>query len=421
MEPFDRLSREHHTDVLIIGGGMAGVLCAYFLKAAGVSCLLVEANRIGSGVTGRTTAKITVQHGLCYQKLEKQYGLSAAQSYLQANQEALNQYKELCAGIACDFTPRDSYVYSLNGRSRLERELATLSRLHSDAVFDASPNLPFATAGAVRFPNQAQFHPLKFLRQISKGLPIYEHSRVLAFHGKTVLLDGAQVKADKIIIATHFPMLNKHGMYFLKLYQSRSYCLALEGAPLPDGMYVDESGKGLSFRSWGNLLLLGGGGHRTGSSGSSVDPEEAARQLYPNARVRTRWATQDCMSLDGIPYIGRYSSRTPDLYVATGFNKWGMTGSMVAAQVLTQLICTGSSPYKRLFSPSRTMLHKQLFSNAAEATGRLLLPTAKRCPHMGCALKWNSHEHSWDCPCHGSRFDADGRLLNGPATGDLPK
>ena len=225
--------------------------------------------------------------------------------------------------------------------------------------------------------------------------------------------------AEKIIVATHFPLLNKHGGYFMKLYQDRSYVLALKNAPVMDGMYRDADQKGLSFRSWRDLLLLGGGSHRTGKEGGGWRELEAfARRHYPTAQVEARWATQDCMSLDGVPYIGQYSKTTPNLYVATGFNKWGMTSAMAAATILTDLVQGKDNPYAEVFAPSRRSLRPQLFVNAAEATLNLLTPTAPRCPHMGCALKYNRAERSWDCPCHGSRFQEDGRLIDNPATDD---
>ena len=195
--------------------------------------------------------------------------------------------------------------------------------------------------------------------------------------------------------------------------------LALKNAPVMDGMYRDADQKGLSFRSWRDLLLLGGGSHRTGKEGGGWRELEAfARRHYPTAQVEARWATQDCMSLDGVPYIGQYSKTTPNLYVATGFNKWGMTSAMAAATILTDLVQGKDNPYAEVFAPSRRSLRPQLFVNAAEATLNLLTPTAPRCPHMGCALKYNRAERSWDCPCHGSRFQEDGRLIDNPATDD---
>ena len=223
----------------------------------------------------------------------------------------------------------------------------------------------------------------------------------------------------KIIIATHFPIDNKHGAYFAKLYQHRSYVLSLEGAEPLQGMYVDETGTGLSFRKYGNQLLLGGGGHRTGKKGGGwQELERFARKYYPSARITAKWATQDCMSLDGMPYIGLYSRSTPDLYVVTGFSKWGMSSSMVASAILADMVQGKKNPYSGLFSPSRKLYKPQLAANLWESAVGLLTPTVPRCPHLGCALKYNAAEHSWDCPCHGSRFDPHGKLLDNPATDD---
>ena len=270
------------------------------------------------------------------------------------------------------------------------------------------------------FPKQAQFHPLKFLSGIAKGLNICEHTKVLELTGSTAVTNHGHITAKHIIVTTHFPFLNKHGSYFLKLYQHRSYVLGLQhAAPVP-AMYADESLTGLSFRMYHDCLLLGGGSHRTGKPGGSFGELEAfVGKNYPNAKQLYRFATQDCMSLDSVPYIGSYSKRTPTLYVATGFNKWGMTSSMVAARLLCDLILEKQTPYKELFSPARSILYPQLFVNAFESTAGLLTPSKKRCPHLGCALKWNTEEHTWDCPCHGSRFQENGQLIDNPATDDL--
>jgi hypothetical protein len=195
---------------------------------------------------------------------------------------------------------------------------------------------------------------------------------------------------------------------------------ALENAQTFPGMFVDEAADGLSFRSHNGLLIMGGGSHRTGKPGGGWEElERAAEAYFPGASIRSRWATQDCMSLDGIPYIGRYSPRTADIFVATGFNKWGMTTSMVAANILTDMVLNRHNPYTELFSPSRSILHRQLAINTFEAITNLLNFGKKRCPHMGCALKWNPQEHTWDCPCHGSRFEENGELIDNPATTDL--
>jgi len=417
---FPQLMGDAETDVLIIGGGMAGILCAHFLREAGVAYLLAEGGVIGGGITKNTTAKITAQHGLLYHKLLKSAGEERAGKYLAANQQAVADYRGLCAGIDCDFEEQDAYVYSLRDRGVIEKEVSALRRLGCNAAFADGLPLPFAIAGAVRFPGQAQFHPLKFLAAIAKGLNIHARTYVKELApGKAVTARGT-IRAKHIIVATHFPFLNRHGGCFLKLYQRRSYVIALENAAEAGGMYLEEKRGGLSFRNHGGLLLVGGGGHKTGAKGGNWQALRAfAARAYPNAREAFAWAAQDCMTLDGVPYIGHYGGSARGLYVAAGFNKWGMTSSMAAARLLTDLVLGRGSEYAEVFSPQRGMCKPRLLVNGLNAAANLLTPSLKRCPHMGCALKWNPAERSWDCPCHGSRFDEGGALLDNPATRGL--
>jgi len=414
---FDPLCGSMRTDVLIIGGGMAGILCAYMLDRAGVDYALVEGGRVCGGVSGCTTAKITVGHGVTYSKLIKKYGTDIARAYLEANTKALVKYRDICKGTDCDFEEKVSAVYSLSDRGKIEKEAAALERIGCRARFTRETELPFDVAGAVEIEGQAQFHPLKFAYAATRKLRIFEKSKVTELRGTEAVTSRGTIRAERIIVATHFPFINKHGAYFLKMYQHRSYVLAMKNAQDMNRMYVDESDRGFSFRRYGDILLLGGGGHRTGKSGGSYTELEAfSKKYYPDAQEVCRWATQDCMSLDGMPYIGHYSKATPDLYVASGFNKWGMTGAMVAADILCDLVRGRENEYAHVFSPSRGMLTPQLAINAVESVSGLLTPTAPRCPHLGCALKYNRAEHSWDCPCHGSRFSEDGELLDNPAT-----
>ena len=419
---FERLEGDRKTDVLIIGGGMAGILCACLLHRAGVPYVLAEADTVCSGITKNTTAKITSQHGLIYRRLIRTFGVQRAKDYLLANQEALQKYRELCRNIDCDFEEKSAYVYALDNRRKLEQELTALDKLGFCGELAERIPLPFPTAGAVRFRNQAQFHPLKFVSALSRDLHIYEHTEVRELAGTTAVTDRGRISAEKIIVATHFPFLNKHGSYFIKLYQRRSYVIAMERAADVDGMYIDEAEDGLSFRNHGGLLLIGGGGHRTGRRGGAWrELRDVAGRYYPGAAEKYHWATQDCMTLDGVPYIGPYSASTANLYVAAGFNKWGMTSSMVAAMILSDLVQGKQTPYGDVFSPSRSILRPQLAVNGLEAVVSLLPPTARRCPHLGCALKWNPQERTWDCPCHGSRFTEAGKRIDNPATGDLPR
>lgn len=413
---FESLKGNKKCDVLIIGGGMAGILCAHYLKNAGVDAIVAEARSVADGTTKNTTAKITSLHSLIYSHLVLTYGKEKAQMYYNANEEAIREYKSLCENIECDFEVKSAYTYSLKSRALIEREVRCAEDIGAACSFSEKAELPFEIKGAVKFPHQAQFNPLKFISAIVKDLNIFENTFVKKIENGAAITDHGAIEAEKIIVCTHFPFLNKHGAYFLKLYQHRSYVTAFENVPTLHGMYVDEAMKGMSLSSYKNVLLIGGGGHRTGKEGEAwLGIEKLAEEYYPLAKENCHWSAQDCMSLDKIPYIGRYSNRTPNLYVATGFNKWGMTHSLVAAKLLCDMVQGIKNDYSELYSPQRKIIHPQLFVNGIETTINLLSPTTRRCPHLGGALKWNKHEHTWDCPCHGSRFSKEGELIDNPA------
>ena len=407
------------TDVLIIGGGIAGLLCGYMLQQNGVDCTIIEAERICSGVTADTTAKITVQHGLIYHKLINKYGIETAQLYFTAQNNALEKFRALNHEVRCDFSEQNAFVYSLRNRVEIENEANALRKIGCSAIFAEKVNLPFHVKGAVCVPRQGQFHPLQFLRHIAKNLKIYEYTRALEIRSSEVTTNRGKILADSIIVTTHFPFIDSHGWYFLKMHQHRSYVLGLQGVPDVNGMYVDAALTGLSFRNADGLLLLGGGGHRTGKKGGNwAQLSDFARTNFPEAKEVFRWGTQDCITLDGLPYVGQYAKNTPNLYVATGFNKWGMTNAMAAATVLTDLILGKDNPCAGIFDPGRRIFHTQLAVNIVHSVLGMITPTTPRCPHLGCALRYNKQERSWDCPCHGSRFSEDGKLLDAPANKD---
>ena len=267
---------------------------------------------------------------------------------------------------------------------------------------------------------QAHFHPLKFLFSIARGLKIYENTRVLKLNKNGAETEKGSVRAEKIIVATHFPFIDKYGFYFAKMHQHRSYVLALENAPQLDGMYVDECDKGLSFRNYKNLLLLGGGGHRTGKSGGSFkELEEFKNKYFVGSKEVCRFATQDCITLDGVAYIGNYTKLRQDLYVSTGFNKWGMSNAFLSATLLCDEILGKHNNFAEVFKPCRSILHPKLATNLLETVTNFIKPTTPRCSHLGCALKYNKYEHTWDCACHGSRFTKTGEVIDGPANKDI--
>lgn len=417
---FPSLKENKRTGVLIIGAGITGILTAYLFHRQGIPYILVEKDTICSHTTGNTTAKLTFQHSLIYDKLLKSLGEHKAKIYYQANNEALSLYRKICHSIDCDFETKTNFVYSTKDKKKLHKELEAASKLGIDMKFTDSVPLPLDTVGAVYCENQAQFNPLKFLFAIAKDLNIFENTHIVKVEGNTAFTDKYKITADNIVFTTHFPFIDRHGFYFMKLYQSRSYVIALEKASDIDGMYIDESDKGLSFRNYKDLLFIGGSNHRTGKKSEAYQGLRSfAREHYPTLKEAYHWAAQDCMSLDSMPYIGNYSKNTANWYTATGFNKWGMTGAMVAANLLRNTICGIDNSYAEVFTPARTIIKPQLFINTAETAISLITPLPKRCSHLGCALKYNKYEHSWDCACHGSRFDEKGRIIENPANKNI--
>ncbi|MCL2213085.1 MAG: FAD-dependent oxidoreductase [Oscillospiraceae bacterium] len=412
--PCPSLTGEVTTDALVIGGGMCGVLTAHMLKESGVDCLLVEGGTVGRGTSGNTTAKITAQHGLLYSALMKRRGVEVAQQHYAASMDAVETFATLSQQHPCDFERKTAYIYSRASLGKLEEEAEAYSRLGISSDI-ATPSLPFSTAGAVAMENQAQFNPLMLLYGLAKELQIYENTLVQRINGNVAYTSGGKITAKKIVLATHFPMVNIPGLYFLKLYQHRSYVAAVRDTAPVDGMYLDHQSGGLSFRTYGDLLLVGGGGHKTGQKGGGfAELRNFVERTYPTAKIEYSWAAQDTMSLDGLPYIGRHSMGKSHLYVACGFGKWGMTGSMLAAQSLRDMIVHGNEK-RNIYRPNRSIFTSQLPKNIGSAVVGLASVGGPRCTHMGCKLKYNAAEKSWDCPCHGSRYGCSGEVLNNPA------
>lgn len=413
------------TEIAIIGGGLVGILTAFYLGKEGRQAVVLEASKIGSGQTEGTTAKITSQHNLIYQKLLTDHGVTAMNLYARSNQQAIQEYERLIKehSISCCFEKKPAFLYTMEQPDAIHLEAMAARKAGIPASEVTDTELPFTIKRALCFLDQASFHPLKFLEALSSTLTIFEQTPVLSVKGHTLTTPNGQITAKKIIFACHYPFPLIPGYYFSRMYQDRSYVVALCQAPSLEGMYLGIDNGGLSLRTTGQYLLLGGQGHRTGNPKNS--PYEtlasSAHYLFPESRVVCQWSAQDCITLDSLPYIGRFSHKTSDWYIATGFGKWGMTLSMVSALLLTDLICGYASPYEALYSPLRFRLRAstpRLITHMAESSKGLLkglVPGTMRCPHMGCRLSWNAAESTWDCPCHGSRFDRMGQLITGPA------
>lgn len=420
-------------DIVIIGGGMSGILCSWLLKEAGKKSIVLEAASIGSGQTGGTTAKITAQHGLIYSRLSETVGDEAASRYGRANMSAIEEYERIISekGIECNFERLPAFLYSNteNGASKLEKERSAAVRAGIPASIVYETKLPFPVKMALKFQDQAQFEPMKFLYVLAEELDIYENTKVLKVSDHCVRTKFGCVNAEKIVFATHFPFQNWPGFYFARMYQDRSYVLAFipEQRILLDGMYYGVDEDGLSFRNVNDIVLMGGMGHRTGAC-QTLSPydrlRERAKKIFGDFTEAAAWSAQDCMTLDSIPYIGTFSENRRNWYVATGFGKWGMSGSMVSAMVIRDLILGKDTPEWNVFSPQRSMgaaAYGNLLRNMVHTAKNFLVPGGPRCSHLGCRLKWNRSEKTWDCPCHGSRFGKEGNLLDAPARKDIKR
>lgn len=440
----NELPKNMQVNTLVIGAGMAGVLTAYFLQKKGIEVMLVEAKSIASGQTQNTTAKITSQHDIFYDKFIKKAGRKRAKFYAIANEEAIRLYQKIIEEekIDCDFEEKSAYLYTTDATQieTLKNEARAAKSLGIDATFingDKITELPFRIEGAVCFEKQAQFHPLKFIRHLAETLTMYENTKVLSVNGHMVTTDKGKIRAENIVFATHYPITNVPGFYFLRQHQERSYVVALKGVKKLNGMYYGIDEGGLSFRSRGDTLLLGGGAHRTGicmcKNGKVIRSKigytylkEMAQKYYKDHEEIAVWSAQDCMPHDEMSFIGKYSIFRPYWYVATGFKKWGMTSSMVSAMILSSKICEEKSMYEKTFSPQRFLFRAgiknfliDLLESIKGLSKGLFSRKEKRCSHMGCKLEWNNEEDSFDCPCHGSRYSKDGNLLDNPAQMDL--
>ncbi|MGI6421974.1 MAG: FAD-dependent oxidoreductase [Syntrophomonadaceae bacterium] len=480
---YPQLNEDTTVDVAIIGGGIVGISSAYMLNQAGLQVAVIEADRILNGTTGHTTAKITSQHGIIYSTLKKQIGRELAMQYAEANQNAIRQIAKTVGEkqIPCDFKWCPAYIYTQSDKyvQDLADESEDAKDLGIKASFLDTVPLPFEVKAALRFDEQAQFHPLKYLKALArecsdKGALIFENTEALDIDqaGKPVIAsrNGHKVYASKVIIATHFPFFDGGGLYFSKMYQDKSYVVAAQiEEKFPDGMFISAEDPTRSLRSQpmedGELVLFGGEHHKTGhGEDTNLHYEQLIKFAQENFSLREilyRWSTQDCMTIDQLPYVGHLTPRSPHIYVATGFGKWGMTNGTAAAMILSDLILKGDNPWATVYSPSRffstgSSLKTFIIQNANVAKdllsgklGQLSPPRELKngeaqvvnyegnrigvykdedgqvhmvdttCTHLGCELAWNSAEKTWDCPCHGSRFSYEGDIVEGPAINRL--
>jgi glycine/D-amino acid oxidase-like deaminating enzyme/nitrite reductase/ring-hydroxylating ferredoxin subunit len=478
---YPQLQGDFEVDVAVVGAGITGITTAILLKRAGKRVALLDAKRIGLGATGYTTAKITSGHGVVYSQLTDTFGEDGAKVYAESNQAAIERIAEL--GTDCDFERKDNYVFAQQPeeREQLEREAEAMQKLGLPASFVTETPLPFDTAGAVKLEQQAQFHPRKYLLRLAETIPgdgshLFENTRArFVNRGEpcTVETERGNVNATDVVLATHLPFMDR-GLFFTKAQPHRSYAVAapIDPAQAPEGMFINAGLPTRSIRTIrdGDRLLVqtGGHGHKPGASGEDerqrYDVLEAfLREHWPQAGpVEFRWSTQDYMSLDRVPYVGRLHRRAQHVFVATGYSKWGMTAGTVAAEILSDTILGRESPWAALYDSKRlepratalkfakenaTTGFRFLAQRLARAEKRapdeldagegaiLRIGGLKRavykdeggamhvlspvCRHLWCYVEWNEAERSWDCPCHGSRYTGEGRLIQGPSVQDL--
>lgn len=470
-------------DVAVIGGGIVGLIAADLLKKAGLTVAVIERDRILEGVTGHTTAKVTAGHGVKYSELLSSFGEDGARTYAASNTAALEYIALLVEtdGIDCEFARKDNYIYadSDDDLEKVRAEAEASARAGLPAEFVSETPLPWPVAGAVRQRNQAQFHPRKFLLHLAQSVDgdgsfVWEQTTATSVDEGApcrVETDHGTIAARDVIIATHLPFLDR-GMYFSKVHPHREHVITarVAASAAPDGMFISAGSPTRSVRATpyrdDALLIIAGEGHKTGEE---TDTGERYRRLQAWASehfdvlsFEHRWSTQDNFSIDGVPYIGKYSRTSDHLYTATGFSAWGMTGGTVAGMLLSDAILGRENPWASLYDSNRVKpaagakdfvkenvkvaahfvgdrikAHdgtsvEELQPGDAAVIGKgagavaayrdpdgTLHAVSAVCTHMGCLVAWNAGETSWDCPCHGSRFSCDGAVLHGPAVQPL--
>lgn len=448
---YPKLTQDVSADVAIIGGGLTGIQTAYLLSNRGLKVTVLEKDKLCCGTSGGSTGKITSQHGLLYKYLKNLNGKEYAKKYYEANEQAKENIIKIInkEKIECNLERKSAYVFTEVEKEvqNIKQEVECTNKLDIPSEFVSKIELPIDIYGAIKFENQAQFDPVKYVYGLTKSIiknggEIYENSKVL----ETVEDDGryniitkeGSVRAKHLVIATRYPIIRFPGYYFMKMYQSTSYAILVDThTDLElDGYYINQETPVLSFRTVKsgnkNLLLAIGYDYKTGTEivGNPFEYLKARiKNMYPNSEVLKSWTAEDCISLDKIPYIGDFSDIMDNCYVATGFNKWGITSSNIGAKIITDKILGNKNEYEDIFESSRLGIIKnkdEVMNMIKEAGEGIFLERIKgkptpTCTHLGCKLSWNPLEEVWECSCHGSKFSKRGFVIEGPAIKDLEK
>lgn len=496
-EDYKSLKQDIETDICIIGGGITGISVAYELNKYKIRNIILEKDRIGQKTTGHSTAKITSQHGLFYKYLIDSQGKEYAQKYYEANQEAIENIQKIIQeeNIECEFERQSAYVFTqkIEDVQKIKDEVEAVKSFGGTANFVEAQDIAInhvnqenndriKALAAIEFPNQAQFNSYQYVTELAKicsqrHTQIYENSKVVDVTEEEkryqIQLDnGVTVMAKYIVMATKYPMINFPGFYFLKMYQSTSNVIVVDPKEnLFEGMYISSEDPTISLRTIKakdkNLLAIAGFDHKTGAkidlANSYQYLEKIAKNIYPNCEIKYRWNTEDCISLDKVPYIGEFSNTMPHVYVATGFNKWGNSTSNIAANIIVDMIMGKENKYEGVYKARRLepiKNHKEMGNMIKESMNSLVfnklnIPKESEnqikndeggiveingqkvgiyknsqgevfrikpiCQHLGCELSWNNLDKTWDCPCHGSRYTYKGELIYGPSVKNLEK
>lgn len=458
---YDKITENLTRDIVVVGGGIAGICAAYCLAESGKKVTLIERNTILSGVTVNTTAHLTYIHGYNVADIYDKSTENAAK-FVESQKFALDKIEQIISkeSIDCDFKKVDGYIYTFNNKDKLKHLYDVYKNLGVEAEWIENHNiLGFGTAAAIKLTNQGIFNPVKFASAIIKDIEIYENSIVTEIDTKKKIIyaNGYVIQAKSIIVATNFPIVVVPGYYFLKEYKSTSYAVITPSSHDIDTIYQGDEDNGITFRGSADGVIIGGLDHRTGrlDSVNKFNRLQEISNKYFNAQITNKWLANDCITNDGIPLVGKLSKSRQNIYVITGFNKWGMLNSMVSGQIIADAVNNVSNPYAKLFCPSRkkvslfhcitnifvtiaNLLIKPLnlfvpsYKKLPQNTGKIVWYKGKikavykdskgqlhicqsKCSHLKCKLAFNSQALSWDCPCHGSRFTIDGDVITAPA------
>ncbi|HWQ88364.1 MAG TPA: FAD-dependent oxidoreductase [Desulfitobacteriaceae bacterium] len=476
---YPSLEQELSADVVVIGGGITGLMSAFFLQRAGLKVIVLEGSRIVTGTSGYTTAKITSAHAIVYNYLIKNFGQDKAQIYADANQQSIETITALASefNIDCDLErlPAFTYLITENDSGEVAEEVAAAQSLGLPVSFTRDLSLPYPISAAIRYENQAKFHPRKFLLEIAaliikNGGHIFEDTLVTSIkegNPNQIISQRGMVTAPKVVVASNLPFYDPTG-FFTPMARRQSYTIGVKvDGLLPVGVYYGpETNNFHSLRTQPlsedeDILIIGGELHHPGKIIDTIRQyellEEWAQRYFPVKSLVYRWTTSDSECYDHVPLIGKISPKSQNIFVATGFGGWGMTHGTIAGLILADEVRGQRHPWSSLYSPARfpkyLSQHKRIsifkkwrhsikyddqFTDLPAGGGmvknirgkivaayrdnqNVLHAVSAICTHMGCIVVWNQFDQTWDCPCHGSRYDSKGKVIHGPALHDLAK